>query len=71
MENNLPILPQEELERISAQFYGKEYTEASPGKKKEFDDSYRKVEQETNSQILAAGSITAWYESGQGRLLTF
>jgi len=69
--NNLPILPQEELERISADFYGKDYTEATPEKKKEFDDAYRRVEEDTNKQILDAGSVQAWYESGQGRLLYF
>lgn len=32
-------------------------------------DAYRKVEKETNKQIEEAGSITAWYESGRGRLI--
>ena len=64
-------LPQKELERISAQFYGKEYTKATPEKKKEYDDRYRKVEADTNRQIELAGGVEAWYLSGQGRLMEF
>lgn len=31
--------------------------------------SYRKVEKETFDMVEKYGSITAWYESGEGRLL--
>jgi len=69
--SRLKILPQKELERISAQFYGKEYTNATPEKKKEYDYNYRKVEAESNRQIELAGGVEAWYLSGQGRLMEF
>jgi len=32
-------------------------------------ETYRKVEAESNQKIEAAGGLTAWYESGEGRLI--
>lgn len=64
-------ITQDKLERISAKFYGKEYTNATPEKKREYDDKFREVEAESNRQIELAGSVEAWYLSGQGRTMEF
>lgn len=37
--------------------------------KQKMRDCYRKIEAENSQQILEAGSITKWYESGRGRLI--
>ena len=65
----LPILPLRELVRISKNFIGKEWDVYSKEQKLNWINSYRKVESETNKQIKEHGSVTAWYESGIGRLL--
>lgn len=65
--NPLQPISDEELLRITIQFYGKTFTEASEEKKKEILDAYRKAENETIEQIKAAGSVEAWYASGIGR----
>lgn len=39
--------------------------------KQRMRDSYRKVEAESNQQIVEAGGFTKWYESGRGRVLHF
>lgn len=67
----LKILPQKELLRILAQFYGKDYTNASPIEQQRLIDNYRKVEAESNREIELAGSVEDWYASGQGRLMEF
>jgi hypothetical protein len=43
--------------------------DASEEIKQEWRDIYRKVEEETNTQIATAGSVEKWYESGIGRIL--
>ena len=63
------ILPQEELERISREFYSPEWDNYSEEKKQQIYDSYRKVEKQTNESIERYGSVEKWYESGEGRLL--
>ncbi len=65
----MKILDEKELIRITSDFYGKDFTEATPEKQKEILDAYRRVEAETNEQIRQAGSVENWYASGQGRLL--
>ena len=37
--------------------------------KQKWRDAYRKVENETNSEIAKYGSVEKWYESGEGRIL--
>lgn len=45
------------------------YDCATEEDKQKMRDAYRAVESETNAQIKEAGSVTAWYESGRGRIL--
>jgi hypothetical protein len=65
------ILDEKELVRITSDFFGKEFTEATPEKQKQILDAYRKVEAETNQQIEEAGGVENWYASGMGRVLCF
>lgn len=65
------ILDEKELVKMLIDFYEDEFTDASPEKKQKFIDSYRKAEAETNKEIEEAGSVEAWYASGQGRLMNF
>lgn len=37
--------------------------------KQKWRDAYRRVEDNTNTQIAKYGSVDKWYESGEGRLL--
>ena len=37
--------------------------------KTQWKEAYRKAEADTNEQILKAGGVKQWYESGEGRLL--
>lgn len=37
--------------------------------KRDWIDTYRKVEEDSIQMISKYGSIEAWYESGEGRLL--
>ena len=61
-------LPQKELEELmlSTETY---FESDSQDVKDEWHKTYRKVEDESNQQILKAGGITKWYESGEGRML--
>lgn len=45
--------------------------DASEEIKNKFLKSYRKVERENEEMINKYGSIQAWYESGEGRLIEF
>ena len=56
---------------FTSDFFGKEFTEATPEKQKQILDAYRKVEAETNQQIEEAGGVENWYASGMGRVLCF
>ena len=37
--------------------------------KQKWREAYRRVENDTNTQISKYGSVEKWYESGDGRLL--
>jgi len=52
-----------------ALFSGTYEEHATEQTKSKWREVYRKVENETNQQILKHGSVNAWYESGEGRLL--
>jgi hypothetical protein len=43
--------------------------DANEDTKQKWRDTYRKVEDETNSTIAKYGSVEKWYESGEGRIL--
>jgi hypothetical protein len=43
--------------------------DASEETRKEWRRAYRKVETFSNKQIAKHGSVEAWYESGEGRLI--
>lgn len=50
-------------------FTGTYEENASEEIKKEWRNTYRKVELDTEQMISKYDSIQAWYESGEGRLL--
>lgn len=61
-------LTDEEIDYLAI-FSGTYEEDASESIRQEWRDAYRKVEKETNDQIAKYGSVEAWYESGEGRLL--
>ncbi len=63
----MKTISDEELLRITVQFYGKDFTEATPEKQCKI----LKAERETNEQIEKAGGVQNWYASGQGRVFEF
>ena len=65
----MKLLPQDELIRISRDFYGKQWEEYTDEEKDNIFESYRKVEKETNEQIEKHGNVQKWYESGEGRII--
>lgn len=64
----MKVLTNEELERLLIET-GSFYDCPTEKDKQKMRDSYRKVEAETNQQIIEAGSVKKWYESGRGRLI--
>jgi len=50
-------------------FIGKEWDTYPKEEKIRWINAYRKAEQDTNESIERHGSVQAWYESGEGRLL--
>ena len=50
-------------------FIGNEWNGYTKEEKWKWINSYKKVEKETNDAILKHGSVSTWYESGEGRLI--
>lgn len=64
---NLPLIT---LVRMLKSFIGKEWEYYEKAEKIVWISNYRKVEKESEEAIERYGSVDAWYESGEGRLLT-
>ena len=64
--NNLPLIT---LVRMLKSFIGSEWDYAEKAEKILWISNYRKVEKESAEAIEKYGSVEAWYESGEGRLL--
>lgn len=62
-------LPLITLTRMLKSFIGNEWEYMEKAEKIEWISNYRKVEDENEVMIQKYGSIEAWYESGEGRLL--
>lgn len=64
---NLPLIT---LVRMIKSFVGiKEWDNYEKSEKIDWISNYRKVEKESAEAIERYGSVEAWYESGEGRLL--
>ncbi len=50
-------------------FVGSDWDTYTKEEKLKWIRSYRKSEEDTNREIEKYGSVQAWYESGEGRLL--
>ena len=62
-------LPQEELIKLCKETMDPDWSRYSQEERDAFISKYREVEEETNEAIKRHGSVQAWYESGEGRLL--
>ena len=63
---NLPLIT---LVRMLRSFIGSEWDSYEKAEKIVWISNYRKAEQESAEAIERHGSVEAWYESGEGRLL--
>lgn len=65
--NNVDKLTDNQIELML--FSGTYTDDASDEVKKEWLDAYRKAEEDSIQMINKYGSVEAWYQSGEGRLL--
>lgn len=64
------ILTDEELEKLLIET-DSFYDCPTEQDKQKMRNAYRKVEAESSQQILEAGNIQKWYESGRGLVIQF
>ena len=66
---NMETIPLIRLVRLLNQFLGEEWNILTKDEKVVWILRYRKAETKINKQIEKHGSVEAWYESSQGRLI--
>lgn len=66
--NNVDKLTDNQIDELML-FSGTYTDDASDEVKKEWLDAYRKAEEDSIQMINKYGSVEAWYQSGEGRLL--